>query len=576
MPFIRPKKRGSPPHPKLDRQDQSPIGAFPEWGGTDLPDLKNPDILPNIFGGRLEGNWSKVADPLDCEAWPSSIYCDPVSTFNPGKFFDVGVSISANLCGVSVEVNPTLAWISMPPSIVTWRSGAAECQPEPPVMDLPLRTGATFYRQLYGHFGCMYRARARIYYPSEISEEWAFDETYFDFWGPFEGYSLYEIPMQTNQGLIYSLSPVFYAHGNADYYPNYFLDPRFPDLRPTTQIVRVHARGTAQAFTVEHEMEIDFWEINEAMPDREITNAMGSKLAYNRAYCKQAPPVPLLPVLEDPNVCNCKAIEADLKAIKQFLGVSSGGWSVPAKIRGLGTDQVPIDNMAQLWGWYLTQFSEMIGDTQIKIKVTDTDLVADGNQEKELVFDNLSQAITELLGLALNNAATQGAIYRTAAQGLLQAGQATIAASQAALNIDEIIDFLAYGAQDKEEEITLFFTPGEDKPEDFLDTSTQKLTFREMKDKQTFQTFAKKMLLMASIYQSLNTINPDSPDFAALEDGMRKNAKSTDLDTFIRDAEQGFQGAAGNPDATRPYGEEYSKRPRIKKLKGDGTDDGGP
>lgn len=593
MPFIRPPRpRRAPPRPAPQREASPFHVSRPEWDSEgELPNLREKDTIPLPWGGTIEHTLNKSAHPLDCEAWPGSPYCDIASTFDWGTIAGVGIDISASPCGVVVRATPTLFWLTMAPATVVYRRDSPECQPEVPVPAPPSVSQSFGFQPVKrGSWGCMYRAVIKITTPlgSMTKDQFPYEQetggpTPIVFWGPLEGFeSRYR---NTSYPVLkWSIGTYIWAHGNAAFYPRFYGDPYRPSSNPSflpANLGSSELAGTLRIELMEPTIElISFELIREGMPGWETWTdpQKWAKAEFNRQNCekwKQLPPPPL-PYLPDENMCNCKAIEADLKAIKQFLGVSSGGWSVPTKIRGLNTDQTNISNMAEMWGYFLTQFSEMIGDTSIKIKVVDTDLVADGNQEKELTFDNLAQAVTELLGLALSNASTQGAIYKTATQGLLQAGQATIAASRTALNLDEVIDFLAYGTQDEEEEIELFFTPGEDKPEDFLDLSTQKIIYRAFKDKQTFQTFAQKLLWMASVYQALNTINPDSEDFPKVEDAMRKMAKSTDIDNFIRDAEQGFQSAAGNPEITRPYGDEYKKRPRIKKWKGDGTDDGGP
>lgn len=584
MPFIRPKKMGKPPRPKPNRQDQGPGAVVsPEWGGTDLPDLRNPDIIPNVFGGRIEGNWSKPADPLDCERWPSSPYCDLASTFNPGKFFAVDVAVSVNLCGVSVEVNPTLAWISMPPAVVTWRSGSPECQPEPPEMDFPPRPGATFYRQVFGHWGCMYRVRATISYPTEISPVWETDGIWFDCWGPFEGYALHESPIQTPRGILYNLSPVFYAHGNAEYYPNYFSDPSFPNLRPTTQISFVIFRATATTTSPEHSIEFEYWEINESMPDRELTNSMASKIAYNRFYCRKPAPVPLLPFLGD-EMCNCKQMEADLKAIKKLLGADKGGWQLPKSLAGRGTESVSHDNYADLMVWFAGQMSALLGDTEIVITQKDSSLLEEGNQERQLKFENLAEAMADALGLLLENQAKVDAIYRAAAQGLAQAGVAATSAAKGLEYLEDLVDFLDYETEEKSFDFPLFFTPDKDAPHEALKPSTTKLVYQAFTGKRSFNAFRFTMEQCAAIIRAVYWQRADDDSMRRFQqsmDGLRQSKKSedgsdndSDLDTYIESVEQGFPEVPGNVEQGQPYGAPYSQRPRIRKISKGGQPDG--
>lgn len=574
MPFISAKARKwSPPRPKKPKDEQaSSLISRPEWDGFDLPELKDKDIIPDVFGGQIEHNLSKVIDPLDCTAWPNSPYCDLASTFDLKGRTGIGFSVSANLCGVSVRVQPSIGWLSLAPSTVTWRSNSAECRLPPPAMNFPQRANSTFYRYPFGHWGCIYRVKAIISYPTELSEVWATDETYFDCFGPFEGYSLIEQPLQTNSGLIYSLSPVFYAHGVADYFPNYFRDPAFPNFRPVTPIVAVHFRETAQSYSPEHTIAFEIWEINNEMPNREVTNSLFSKIAYNRESCKPAQALPLLPYLPDEHMCNCEEIEEDLQAIKRILGADKGGWKVPAKLTGLGTEMVEFNNYAELFLWTIKSFSETLGDTEIKIKLKDADLTQDGDQSQELSYANLGEAIADILGLLLDNKGLSGAIYRASAQGLAQSAVATISASKTLKIVEDIADFLDYKVEEEEEEIELFLTPTKEKPDEYLDKSTQKFSYLKFKGKNSLSTHLHELLFAAALIRSQFWHRVDNEGFARFEEAVE--AGQGDLDTFLERVEQGFPAEPGQVDTSRPYGRPYEERPRIRKIsqpKNDGS-----
>lgn len=565
MPIISAKTRKwSPPRPKkADKEESAPFISKPEWDGFELPELKDKDIIPDVWGGQIEHNWGKVIDPLDCEAWSNSPYCDFFGSVDLKGRTGGRISVSANLCGVSVRVQPQLGWLFLAPATATWRSNSEECRIPPPEQDFPQRTSATFYRYPFGHWGCIYRVKATISYPTELSEVWSTDITFFDCFGPFEGYSLVEQPLRTRNEEIYNLSPVFYAHGVADYFPNYFTDPAFPSFRPVTPMVAVHFRETAQSYTSEHSVTLEIWEINNEMPDREVTNSLFSKIAYNQYECKPAQPIPLIPYIPD-DMCNCEDIEESLESIKQILGADKGGWKVPAKLTGLGTEMVEFNNYAELFLWTIRSFSETLGDTEIKIKLKDADLTQDGDQEQELSYANLGEAIADILGLLLDNKGLSGAIYKASAHGLAQSAVATIAASKTLKIVEDIADFLDYKVEEDEEEIELFLTPTKERPDEYLDKSTQKFSYLKYKGKNSLSTHLHELLFAAALIRSQFWHRVDDEGFARFEDAVE--AGQGDLDTFLEKVEQGFPAEPGNIDTSKPYGRPYEERPRIRKI----------
>lgn len=535
------------PRTRRDKQEgNNPV----EWGGADL-DAANRDYLDKMKlpGTSLDFVYSpnEAVSPTDCERWPGSPFCGGLPEL---ELIGAEVGISKGECEALIEVDMTIGFWKAPP----FHAGVRWCAPPPPALP-PGAPNAVQIPLEGARDWCMYRVWTRQTGTSFTEGIHGglrplINERDDYVWGPVYGVSMTSRNVTSWTGLPLKENRIWiHCHGWA----------RGPD-NPNFS-----GRGPAGSFLAQDEVAT-----TQGIPS---VSAWLSKVGF----CLDINPVPNIPFVPSSNapMCNCKQIEADLRAIKKYLGVEKAGWSVPDSLRGTTTNHQEISNFTDFAAWFATQFIETIGDTKIKITVKDADPIADGDQEKTLIFDNLAQAVTELLGLALSGAANQSLIYKTATNALLQAGEATIAASKAALNIDEIIDFLAYGVREETEDLNLFFTPGKDDPDEFLDPSEQKVEFRQMVDKQTMQSFMQKLLTMAAIYTSLNSINPDSEDFPKMIEGIRQLSKGTDLNSFINEVESGFQGAAGNPEITRPYGGPYSQRPRIKKWEGDGSDDGG-
>lgn len=588
MPFIRPPRpRRATPKPPRKAKDKgaSPFSVSPEWEAEgELPNLRDKDTFPLPWGGQLEHTLAKSIDPLDCEAWPNSPYCDPASTFDFGNFMGVNIDVTANPCGGVIRATPTVFWLSMAPATVVYRRDGPECQPEVEPRGMPPLSPSKsqgFNRMHFGCFGCIYRIRLRSSVPPGDEDPGISgampaikNDIWVDFFGPLEGFEAFSFERGGGRWGAY-LS--VWAHGYAQSYPTLFGNPNFPSYSPSGDFIDVWGWGFSSFFSEKNIA----WEIvslelvsssMQGLYDGFDPN-LRFKIAYNFSNCKgckQLPPPPLPTLPED--MCNCKAMESDLKAIKKILGADKGGWKVPAKLTGLGTEMVEFNNYAELFLWTIKSFSETLGDTEIKIKLKDADLTQDGDQSQELSYANLGEAIADILGLLLDNKGLSGAIYRASAQGLAQSAVATISASKTLKIVEDIADFLDYKVEEEEEEIELFLTPTKEAPSEYLDKSIQKFTYSKYKGKNSLSTHLHDLLFAAALIRAQFWHRVDDEGFSRFETAVEEG--QSDFDTFMESTEQGFPSEPGIVDSSRPYGRPYEERPRIRKIsqpKNDGS-----
>jgi hypothetical protein len=264
------------------------------------------------------------------------------------------------------------------------------------------------------------------------------------------------------------------------------------------------------------------------------------------------------------------------KCVAPALGVKQLPWNLPGNM-GDGEGSETVDNYAELQIYILKQLSQMLGQTKIKIKVKDSDLVAEGNQTKELEFENVSEAMAELLGLALTNQSIASAGLNASLTGVIQSGMAFTTAAVVDKHIEEIVEFLGFSQKRSAFQVPLPYTPGGTTPEEILKDTVVNLRYYENVDRRTFQSHAVIMeqaaaIIRAAFYERIGS------EFTGVSDVKEKITTAAeqafgDFDTFLEDVEQGFTGAPGATDIT-PYGRAYGERPRIRKIGGSSANDG--
>jgi hypothetical protein len=295
------------------------------------------------------------------------------------------------------------------------------------------------------------------------------------------------------------------------------------------------------------------------------------------------PPPPSLPprspaLPEDPPMaCDCDEIIKLLKKILKTLGADDLPWNLPNNLGSGEGGQQTITNYARLQIYHFTQLSHMLGQTKIRIKVKDTDLVEEGDQEQELVFQNISEALAEIAGMAMTSQSMGSATLNAALTGVVQSGMAFTTAAVIDKHIEEIIEFLGFSQKRATFRVPLPYTPGKSTPSEILKDTEVNLSYYENVDRRTFQSHAVIMEQAAAIIRAAfwERVGEGPPGAGDVKNKVTDIAEQTfgDFDTFLENVEQGFTGAPGATDVT-PYGRPYTERPRIRKIGGTNENDG--
>lgn len=577
----------------------SPFGlGGVEIGGQGRQYLDQLPVPGWLGGGTLLVSPEGPVDPFDCQRWPGSPYCGELPF--SGNFLGLDFSVAQNDCEIVISLEPSVGWWRFPP----YEIGHRRCSPPPPpVTGNPAIPGIQFFPHTGAESPCLYYVTQ---YESGFAvrstggpEVLVTEENAGYYWGPILGTWRRAVISSVNasgdevtvyhSGLIgrgfspstFDIRPVM----GSTYHTN--LVDRNGYLRGSHRTWLVSELVTDQFFVLRQQDAASAGDLAGVSYWQQQRNAFLFRVA---PLC-YTPPVgdnrPYFPPSTTPppnNMCNCKALEASLKRIERVLGIpqlySGGhsGWRVPQKLAGTNTqDTETLDNYATLLNWLIGEIRDSLGDTSYAIKVKDANLLQAGDQGQTINIPNLAEGQAEQLGLLLKIDAMLQATYAAAASSLIQAGNASISSAKAALEIQEVADFLGYSGDEEEFDIPLSFTPGKEAPHEFLRPSTGKGTYRECTEKNDLQIQMRIIQQAADIIRAVYGVRMDSASIDREFDEIREVVSASgggDIDVILEEIENGFPGAEGNTNTT-PYGRPYDQRPRLRIIGRPQGNDGG-
>lgn len=578
----------------IQDQDRNPQ---PDRGKGELPDIPNEvdtgrlEPVGELFGGTLLVSPNEAVHPFDCGLWPSSPFCNPEDAVNIGSFLDLSVDVYDNGHETVMVVQPVIAWLSFPPTIVAYRYGDPPQKTPKTEPNFPPQT--TFYPVPQGtetQAGCIYIVEYEIIQSGYSS--W----TYWAHFGPIEGVAIIQYePTRRVYPLIgsgFDLSLPWYAsdygeavisHGDADYPdPRLWKGPLYSP-KPHYRRYSLYYSNSPDAPTV-GEIRVYLADLNVLSPEQQLRN-YSDQIAWNLEHCGQLYG-PLLPPPNSPysplppEMCNCKQIEADLRAIKKFLGVTKEPWIFPISLGSEERETQSIPDIANMMVYFAKQMSGMLGATgEIKIKVKDSSITQEGDQEVELSFPNIAEAIANLTGLAITNQAISSATLDASLRGLFQAGQAFTSAAVGTEQIESIMEWMGFGMKKKSLQVPLAYTPGKESPDKILKDSQVYLSYWDVDDKKSLQDYLNIFIVASEIVKAANFQKLEDPfDYRVRVNHAAANLgeRDVDLDSYLDRVEDGFINNASGSTDTTPYGRPYNERPRIRNINKEAGDGNNP
>jgi hypothetical protein len=281
-------------------------------------------------------------------------------------------------------------------------------------------------------------------------------------------------------------------------------------------------------------------------------------------------------------------LEADKCRLNYVLGLDDFPIKVPKTLTNPNSGEIRIHNQPRFLSYLVKQLDALCGKYPIEIEVEDADLTEAGNQAERIKLPNIAESLAEIVGLLMVLRTESDANLSATIRGMIEAGStkqtATLAYEYAKANAE----YLGYKGAQVERELAMSFTPGEEQLDKVLKETNVKYRGWENDDNEDLNDHLAPLLELAAMWKAANFrhIPPNAPGalLELLKRGAGELAKDMDnsnpdgnannsWDAFLDQAEQGFISQPGISDTTHPYGKDFKRRPRIRKIGSDNPND---
>ena len=610
-------------------------------GPIDLPNVVPPQdsLVPLVSDFYVTP--SDPADPRDCDRYPSSPFCGgiPFDTAPLG----LGPSIVADECNIGIEFEPTLLFNRLPAFQLVYRKPGCRQYEEPPTPD-PDKPGDFPTRgledlpidddEIIDFFVTWEDIRVGwrefnfgSWWDGQIGH--ATHRKSYEFIGA--GYTDRYFPYARFQGRFTRLVDDVYEDNG--WYPEdrktrvitYIADYRTSTYQTSKYIRRAGGNNNPDYYMggamlaravygrVKHDFSSSFYREttrrkNDGTPWEFFTLTKWPTIHWVNKPFKRPPPPPKKPkrkccmsCCRPPNQNQnnelLRLILEELKKIKEVVGYEDFPVSVPKSLIE-PSEEFP-GNLSQFQGettlktipqfikWTNEQIHAVLGQFHQTIEIEDTDLAQKGEQSATVVLPNISEALTELIGLVIDLQVTNAALVNITTRSLLEAGLTKQQAIKALWYAKANSEFLGYEGKEKTVDVPFLFSlPKDDSTDDLaalLTDSKEKVKVWEMKQETDLNdklasievaaaiiksVFSRKIDLKGDVKSQLKDIIQGS--LTLLNDGPRDKSgvptKGADFDTFLHSVETGFTNTPGATETEKPYGRPFEQRPYIREI----------
>lgn len=257
---------------------------------------------------------------------------------------------------------------------------------------------------------------------------------------------------------------------------------------------------------------------------------------------------------------------------------------------GSKEEQIQTHRLSEFFIWQIKAIDSVLGQFPVKIRIQDTDLIKTGDQELKLEFPNLSELLTELIGLALSNQTNNNALLKTALIDIAETGQTKQQTIQNYYLLTAIQEYLGFKSKQISKEVDFLFNPivTAEKPENqtlenALKPKTIKVAIESNDDEETLEKHFYTLIEAARIikavhWRSIDLKGSPGKQIADIIKQASKLASSLDkkeeedLENFLETVEKGFSDKISTKDPNKPFNRNYGERPRIKYNQKDDDD----
>ncbi|NEO87909.1 MAG: hypothetical protein F6J87_27175 [Spirulina sp. SIO3F2] len=270
--------------------------------------------------------------------------------------------------------------------------------------------------------------------------------------------------------------------------------------------------------------------------------------------------------------------------VDEFLdGDNWQGFDVPKNIKNRKEGLRKITNIPDHTSWLFCQIEALIGNFPRKVTVEDTEIDEAGAQKATIELPNLAETLAEIYGLLLNTDTATDAILRASISTLAE----TLSIRQLAIKnfceVESIAEFLGFAQKPIKKKVWFTADLSGKRIDQVLQPKQLEIVVNEFDDEKEefdYQTIAKTVFTTYAILSAryLNPVNMDNPEGSIKEDliklkGLTDPEDEDEFDVWTERAEGGFTDAPGIKDIHNPYGRRFERRPRIRDIDPEGTED---
>jgi hypothetical protein len=611
---------------KNSRQPRQSRENRPEWEPPYQPDAPLPGLEP--VGGGFYATSGEPVSPYDCDRWPDAPFCGGF----PFTEQPVGFNFSFVLdeCNIGIQSAPVFGFVKLPASQLVYRfPGKCRLPVDPPRKpperneELPTIPPPNYCGDSRGFLGLILmkkRVVNRKYFTYNvheyIGEENETTEVTLIRASKPENQYIYDKYLKQNLLIIADITL-----GVNDYYLNSFEDIEYSRYHEKRFAITSTGRGYGDyvgnylRFAVNQELGRvyynyeDFiegcnrWKSFYSYDDQGSAQYENMEFRVPYVICgsfESSPPPP-----QDRN-CRCmccddsllKLLLSRVNKIYKTVGVDDYPVNAPQWITKDNSPQIQIANLTRFISYTIKQLDAISGNYPIKIKIQDSDLTQEGDQEKTVSVPNAAEGIAEILGLLLAVRTEVSATLAAAVNGMVEAGSSKQTAFLAYEYAKANAEYLAYKGKQVERELPFSFKPNEQRLDKMMEPTTMKVKGWDNDDKNDITDAFAPLLELAAMWKAQNfrnlgaqspieklrTIMKGAGDIPSNMGDFRKYPPNTEpqdeeqqpqkdeWDVFLDEAEEGFIAQPGITDNKNPYGRPREQRPRVREIGTDTSD----
>ena len=243
-----------------------------------------------------------------------------------------------------------------------------------------------------------------------------------------------------------------------------------------------------------------------------------------------------------------------------------------------------IENIPQQISWMVSALDEVLGSFPVGITLKDSDLIKVGEEEQKIRVPNIAESLAELTGMALLNHSATELSVNMLVRILCETGTGRQQTIKNYYLLDVLRDYLGCATKEKQVEVPFAYDPvldlGKDQKDEFAKFLTPKsvpIDIEELDEKQSLQRWLVQIDSIYALCRAYMTrpardktevykyLKDIASQFVPTADD-NGNTPPDEFDQFLERIETGFTTQAGNTLENKPYGRDYTERPRIVRL----------